>query len=143
MNKKINSVATLTRETTAQALSCLAPVMGLYTLFLIWPFVRGEDGYVGLSVIRAMASGIARVTWLATGHISDAAFGPVPASASDGLWRAGLYYFDGFAVCVAAAAGIMLACTAASRALVVGWHVFIADVRSKGITAAVAGSTTE
>jgi len=142
MNEK-KPIATLAREIAAQALSYLAPVVGLYTLFLIWPFVRGEDGYAGLPIIRFIADGIARLTWLAAGHVTAGAFGTVPTSNFDHLVRSGLYYSDGFAVCLAAAAGIMFVGMATSRAMFIGWPAFIADVRSKGLTTAVTGSTTE
>jgi hypothetical protein len=143
MNEQTTSTATLARKPAARALSYLTPVVGLYTLFLIWPFVRGEDGYAGLSVIRSIADGIARLTGLVTGHVTAAAFGTVPPSDFDHMVHAGLYYIDGFAVCIAASAGVMVAGKALSRVLFVGWPAFIAEVRSKGFTSAVAGSAVE
>jgi len=144
MNEKTNFKATThLRDTTAHALSYLTPVVGLYTVFLMVPFVLGEEGYAGLAVVRAAARGIARLTMLGTEEASAAAFGPVPSSDRlDGLIHSGLYYFDGLAVCLAAAAGIMFIGKAASRVLFVGWDAFLKDVRSKGIVKAVAGSTS-
>ena len=143
MTKISNSVSTLARETSAFALSYASLIAGLYALFLLIPFVRGEGGYVGVNAIRAIAGCIARATELSVDAMMAAAFGfgPVAGSARvDGVLQWGLYYLDGFVVCILAAATLMISGRLTTRILLLGWNRFLADVQSKGFFNAVAGS---
>lgn len=108
--------------------------------------MRGDGGYVGLTAIRVIAGAIARVTELSADAMMAAAFGfgPVAGSARvDGVIQWGLFYLDGFVVCILAAAAIMGFGRLTTRILLVGWKPFLADVRSKGFFNAAAGSANE
>ncbi|MGF6996839.1 hypothetical protein [Paraburkholderia sp. GAS32] len=136
MNNNTISQVPFVRKSIAGILAWLSPVAGLYTLFLIVPIVRGEDGYVGLTIIRAITNGIVYVTERGIGTGMNAAFGQAP-DRFDGFGHTVLYCVDGFAICVLAACVVMASCLAASRALSVGWKGFLREIRTVGFVKAV------
>jgi hypothetical protein len=142
MNNNTISQVPFVRKSVAGILSWLSPVAGLYVLFLIVPIIRGEDGYVGLTIIRAITNGIVYVTERGIGTGMNAVFGQAP-DRFDGFADTALYCVDGFASCVLATCVVMASCFAASRVLSVGWKGFLREIRTVGFKKAVSGSATD